>query len=224
MMWTGTKTEFWITMDQYGTATLCGMPEFQSRRNNDGSWGIAVVGAGLASVEQPQPLQLEIWDPEKGHVRALSGGYATMTHDTQDWIGTGRLTLEGSAACEFEDHWGFQGDALRLGRSVRVRGNAGGRIPQRGHASPHEAAVLAPGAVVRTGDDLWRLRSSFGLFDRRTFLLSGRRLHGAHPRGPAAGAFDGRVFCRWHDLSRAESCTERRHDPRPTATACNPAC
>lgn len=126
MMWTGTKGDFWITMDEYGVATLCGVPEFHGRQNGDGSWGLAVTEAGLASVEQPQPMQVEIWDEAKGEVRTHSGGYATTTQTDQGWNGTGRLTLDSGAAFEFQDRWEFQGGALRLERTVRVHGNAPG--------------------------------------------------------------------------------------------------
>ena len=102
-----------------------GTPELWSRRNDDGSWGIAVTGAGLASVAQPQPLQLEIWDEAKARVRTLGGGYVTMTQESSGWTGTGRLTFEGGSF-EFKDRWDFKDRTLRLGRTVQVRGNATG--------------------------------------------------------------------------------------------------
>ena len=144
MMWTGTKGDFWITMDEYGVATLrgatgvdgTGKPDtgprsapaghFGSRRNEDGSWGFAVTEAGLASVEQPRPVQVEILDEPKGEVRTHSVGYATLTQTERGASAAGRLTLDGGAAFEFNDRWEFRGDTLRLERTVRVHGNAPG--------------------------------------------------------------------------------------------------
>jgi hypothetical protein len=126
MMWTGTKRDFWLTMDDYGQVTLTEPLQLESRRHADGSWGIAVAGAGLAAAQQPQPLQLEIWDEGLGSIRHVRGGYASLAEDTDGLLGTGCLTLEGGVTFEFSDRWALQGDTLGLQRTVAVRGNAPG--------------------------------------------------------------------------------------------------
>jgi hypothetical protein len=147
MMWPATKSDFWLSMDEYGTATLCGTAgpddgtkkeqhavgikpaaacRFLSQRNPDGSWGIAVSDVGLASVEQARPLQVEILDEAEGKSRSHSAGYSTLKQTDRGWNGAGRLTLDNGAAFEFIDQWELQGNTLRLERSVRVHGNASG--------------------------------------------------------------------------------------------------
>lgn len=126
MMWTGTKGDFWITMDDYDKATLIAPPKLQSRRNADSSWGIVMAGAGLASAEQPRPLQVEIWDDPKNSVRSLAGGYASLFEEKNGFTGKGCLTLDGGVSFEFKDRWSFDGDTLHLNRTVSVHGNAAG--------------------------------------------------------------------------------------------------
>jgi len=100
--------------------------EFRTRHNADGSWGVALQGAGMASVERPQPLKLEFWNGTDSEVRTISGGYTTITREGFRWTGAGRLTLDGGASLDFEDHWELHDDVLRLDRTVRVRGSAPG--------------------------------------------------------------------------------------------------
>ncbi|MBN1488658.1 MAG: hypothetical protein JXA69_01970 [Phycisphaerae bacterium] len=78
MMWTGTKGDFWLTMDGYGKATLAdgGEPRKPETRpigslatgavvlgvqNADMSWGLRIADAGRASCHQPSPVQLEFY-------------------------------------------------------------------------------------------------------------------------------------------------------------------
>lgn len=111
---------------EHGVATQHGMPEFHSRRNEDGSWGFAVTEAGLASVEQPRPMQVEVWDQANGEIRTHGAGYATLTQAERGWNGSGRLTLGGGVAVEFQDRWEFQDEILHVERVVRVHGNSPG--------------------------------------------------------------------------------------------------
>jgi hypothetical protein len=100
--------------------------EFCSRQNADGSWGVALQGAGMASAEQPRPLKLEVWNETDSEVSTISGGYTTMARAGHGWTGAGRLTLDGGPSFDFEDHWVLHDDVLRLDRTVRVRGSAPG--------------------------------------------------------------------------------------------------
>ncbi|KPK45448.1 MAG: hypothetical protein AMK72_11025 [Planctomycetes bacterium SM23_25] len=102
------------------------VPEFRGQRNADGSWGLVLSGAGMASAEQRKPLKLEVWDETKGSVRTISGGYKTMAREGAGWTGAGRLTLGGGVSFAFEDRWQLRGDVLRLDRTVRVHGKAAG--------------------------------------------------------------------------------------------------
>jgi hypothetical protein len=143
-----------------GKATLAGPVEFKHRRNNDGSWGMTVVGAGLASAEQPQPLQLEVWDEAKGYARLVRGGYASLTEEKHGFAGHGRLTVEEGVSVEFKDQWRFSNNTLHLNRLVMVHGNAAGgflsaamlRVTER--QSWPQVEWFAPGMIYGGFDHL----------------------------------------------------------------------
>mgnify|MGYP000885894071 CR=1 FL=1 len=101
-------------------------PRLESRCNQDGTWGIVVGDAGMASIEQPQPMQLEIWDAAKSETRSMSAGYASLTEDEAGLIGAGRLTLADDVSFQFKDCWNLDHGVLYLDRSVEVNGNAPG--------------------------------------------------------------------------------------------------
>jgi len=123
MMWTGTKSDFWVTMDEYGKATLTEPVKLESRRNNDGSWGVAVDGQGLASVIRRQPVELEFW-LGPGKVTNVFAGYHSV--DGKGNTLTGKATLSGpnESRFEVEDRWRQEGAVVRLERNVSVSGNA----------------------------------------------------------------------------------------------------
>lgn len=128
MVWTGTPLDFWLTMDDYGKATLVETQrQLLSRLNPDGTQGIAVIEAGMASAEQTKPLQLEFVDSEKGSfVRSLSGGYSSITKDQEGLDCSGRLQLDEKTSFVFKDRWQFVDKVLHLDRTVTVEGDAPG--------------------------------------------------------------------------------------------------
>ena len=190
MMWTGTKSDFWITMDDYGTATLTEPPKLQSRRSADGSWGLAVVDAGLASADQPRPLQVEIWNETNAEVTALAGGYASLAQEGDSFIGTGRVSLDEDVAFEFTDRWSSIDGTFRLTRRVAVRGNAsrgflsGVSLPPIADLSWPQVHWFAPGMI-------------YGGFDHLTDAAIGGRAHYHSARSPCAFA---RIACQRHCL------------------------
>ena len=101
-------------------------PRLESRCNQDGTWGIVVSGAGMASIEQAQPMQLEIWEAGEGDIRSMSSGYDSLTDDKAGLIGTGRLTLGDGVSFQFKDCWNLDHGVLYLDRTVEVNGNAAG--------------------------------------------------------------------------------------------------
>jgi hypothetical protein len=101
-------------------------PEVNSRRNSDGTWGLSVTGAGLASGSYSQPMQIEIWDSAKDGVQMLCSGYNSLTRSEGNWVGVGRLRMSEQVSFVFSDLWTFNNGTLRLVRSVRVHGNSDG--------------------------------------------------------------------------------------------------
>ena len=101
-------------------------PVLAGRENESGGWGLAASGPGLTAVEQPHPLQVEVWDETLGFARALRGGYASLEERAGGWTGVGTLAGANGVVFEFQDEWTAGGGTLRLLRKVTVRGNGPG--------------------------------------------------------------------------------------------------
>lgn len=139
LMWTGTKSDFWLVMDDYGILTL-GEPvpaaaqtantkllgqltdnvEVSAMAGPDGRWGLVVTSAGLASASQPQPIQLEVMDPA-GQITARQAGYDRLEFNDNGCTCWGELAL-GDTTIQVTDHWTCQDQVLAVDRNLVVRG------------------------------------------------------------------------------------------------------
>ena len=120
LMWTGTKTDFWLSMDAYGKATLTADQQTSDQQTSDqqastasqlaaqpfgtldsgavvsaiktpdGHWGLRVGGAGTASVTQPQPVRLEITGLADERVNV---GYDALSVDGQAAVGRAEVSV-----------------------------------------------------------------------------------------------------------------------------------
>lgn len=109
-----------------GHISLAAPIQVEKLTNRDGSSGLRVIGVGMASAEQPQPIQLEIWDNEKRLVRAFHGGYFSLAESEDTWQGTGQIKIDEGISFEFQDEWKREGNVLHLDRTVTVHGNTKG--------------------------------------------------------------------------------------------------
>ena len=109
-----------------GAFTLSAAPVLQGKKNADGTWGLAVEGQGLASVKQPFPLQIEVWDEKADTYATLRGAYRSFDAQDGKWIGRGVVEGAHGLGFAFEDHWSVTGSTLRLNRTVTVSGNFDG--------------------------------------------------------------------------------------------------
>lgn len=141
MMWTGTTSNFWLTMDDYGRATLVGQnvearkPEPSPPSNRlrggavvdavrapDGRWGIRVSGAGMASATQLAPVELEFSQDLRRH----AAGYDTLKKDGNSLLGRACISASPVATLDVEDCWTIDGDVLSVSRKLTVHGSGTG--------------------------------------------------------------------------------------------------
>jgi hypothetical protein len=89
-------------------------------RAASGAWGIAVTGAGAASVAQQRPIQLEF-----DGAAPASAAYDSVAAIPGGFIGRGKVEGMG-AIFRVEDRWTASGGVLRVARTVTVSGSAKG--------------------------------------------------------------------------------------------------
>jgi hypothetical protein len=87
----------------------------------NGKWILAITGAEPA-LTMPEPVSIELFS-EARSARYVSAGYDAVRQEGAAWVARGSVA-QGGATVGFEDRWSIAGAALRLHRTVRVRGNA----------------------------------------------------------------------------------------------------
>lgn len=101
-------------------------PDPVAKRNADGSVGLVIEGQGMASVRQPLPLQIEVWDKQADSYTPLRGAYLSLESRDGKWIGRGEVKGTHGVAFSFVDQWTVTGSILHLVRTVEVSGNLDG--------------------------------------------------------------------------------------------------
>lgn len=119
----------------------------KAKQNVDGAWGLVVEGQGLASVKQPFPLQIEVWDEKTGTYMILRGAYRSFYTRHGRWIGRGVVKGAGNYGFSFEDQWSAAGPNLLLNRTVKVSGSFAGGF--------RSAATFEFTEPVRWPDVVW---------------------------------------------------------------------
>jgi hypothetical protein len=98
-------------------------------KNPDGTLGLSASSGGEpASVSQPTPLRVSLWNgqPDAAPI-TLQSGYTSLRETAAgDWLGAGSLRVANGVTLEFTDRWDAAQNTLRLRREVCVRGNASG--------------------------------------------------------------------------------------------------
>lgn len=85
-------------------------------------WGLAVSGAGSASVRQPTPAQFEFY-ASAADIQQKNAGYETLTQSAGKATGVAHVSGPGGSLFTVVDHWTVQGNVIELARSVTVHGN-----------------------------------------------------------------------------------------------------
>lgn len=94
-------------------------------RNQAGDWGLRVTEAGQASVVQPQPVSLELYQ-DSTRIRPVSVGYGSVRKTAGGFTGTAQVRAD-NALFTITDDWTITNDVLQVSRRVVVSGNRTGR-------------------------------------------------------------------------------------------------
>jgi hypothetical protein len=123
-----------------------------------GKWGLQVSGAGMASVVQPKPVSVELYQsPDKIVERTTS--YDDLDIHLRTAIGRSVVRYL-NVSFIVEDRWRIEGEVLRLTRKVTVRGTADAgfltAITFNHHEKSPRSAVdyFAPGMIYGSPDHL----------------------------------------------------------------------
>jgi hypothetical protein len=112
--------------EQEGTATVIGTLPGDARFVSFGpssAKGLAVREAGTASVQQSQPVQLEIYNsPDK--IEQKSSAYENLRGEGAGVVGVAHVAGPDNSQFTFEDKWSIRGGVIELSRSVRVKGTS----------------------------------------------------------------------------------------------------
>lgn len=93
-------------------------------QNSHESWGLVVKNIGEASMTQTNPVQLEIYNPEKETVQKCVSGYAWIDQKPGAFIANAEVHLPQGVKFLIEDSWKIEGSTLELSRTVRCTGHA----------------------------------------------------------------------------------------------------
>lgn len=121
-------------------------------RQNPPGWGVEITGAGLASVRQPQPVQLEFWSAA-GELTVTNASYDSFKKAGDSYVGKAVVAGPDDSLFAIEDRWRRDGSVFRLVRTVEVQGNAPGgflsgcAVDFVTPASWPEAEWFAPGMI-----------------------------------------------------------------------------
>ena len=216
MMWTGTKSDFWITMDDYGTVTLdraAAAPGPAQRRRIVGHRGDR-CGARLGSATAAAAIGDLGRDEERSPCARcrlrLAGRGAEIpvsARAASHW--------RAMSSFEFMDRWESIGAtcSASIARS-RSTGMRPGGFLSAATLQLSEPRDLAAGAVVRTRNDLRRVRylTDTAIGGRAHYRPGDFTVRIREDRLPAplvAAHFRGRLVA-----GRAQSGAARRHDRR----------
>lgn len=126
-----------------------------------GKWGLAVTGAGTASVVQPEPVAFEFFQAPDT-ISRLSSGYDSLKTSNQTALGIAHVVGPNQTQFSVEDRWSIHGTAIQLSRKVTVTGTANyGFLTFITFLHPEthprsEVDYFAPGMIYGSTDHLSR--------------------------------------------------------------------
>lgn len=127
-------------------------------KNNSGDWGIAVHAAGLSSVRQSQPVEIELFDIQFG-TKKFQAGYDAITKTRYGFKGHAKICLSQSVAIDVQDSWELNQKRLKLQRTAIVSGNKDGgfmsgvTLITDANVARSETAYFAPGMIYGSIDN-----------------------------------------------------------------------
>ena len=139
-------------------ASLDGATTFLATRGPKG-WGLAVRGAGAASVTQVEPIALEFYRPPDSIVRS-SYGYDRLIRRAGGAVCTANIRGPDGSSFTVVDRWTISGSQIRLDRTLRVSGRSSQGFQSAilwSHPQVHERSdvdYFAPGMIYGGTDHL----------------------------------------------------------------------
>ncbi len=124
-----------------------------------GKWGLAVTGAGMASVVQPEPVAFEFLQAPDT-ISRLSSGYDSLETSQAATLGIAHVVGPDKTRFTVEDRWSIHGTEIQLSRKVTVAGTANyGFLTSITflHPATHprsEVDYFAPGMIYGSTDHL----------------------------------------------------------------------
>ncbi|HXH99963.1 MAG TPA: hypothetical protein VNI52_06820 [Sphingobacteriaceae bacterium] len=94
------------------------------KKSESHRWGIVIENAGLSSVFQDKPVQVEIYKDSLNMIR-LAYGYTTVNKTSDGFSATASIK-SGNTSFIINDRWKIGENILSLSRKVEVRGNSTG--------------------------------------------------------------------------------------------------
>jgi hypothetical protein len=144
-----------------------------------GKWGLAVTGAGMASVVQSAPVAIEFFKAPDT-INHLSSGYDRLEISEAGTMGIAQVLGPDQTRFTIEDQWSINGSEIRLSRKVTVAGSANyGFLTSITflHPDAHprsEVDYFAPGMIYGSTDDL----SAAAIGGSDTYRAEGRDSEG----------------------------------------------
>ena len=124
-----------------------------------GKWGLAVTGAGIASVIQPEPIAFEFYQAPDT-ISHLSSGYDQLEIKSSVAFGTVSVTGPDKSQFTVEDKWSVTGTEIQLSRKVTVAGHSNSSFLTAitfSHPEAHsrsEVEYFAPGMIYGSPNHL----------------------------------------------------------------------
>jgi len=110
-------------------SSLCGESPSQKQnrlfvtfKNPAGENGIAVEKAGLASIKQEFPIEIEVYKSDSD-IRRIHGGYSSIRKIENGLEAEANLAITDSVSIAVKDIWRFSDPILSLERVLRITGN-----------------------------------------------------------------------------------------------------
>jgi hypothetical protein len=124
-----------------------------------GKWGLAVTGAGMASVVQPEPVALEFFKTPD-IISHQSCGYDRLETSEVGTLATANVVGPDKTRFSVEDRWSINGTEIQLSRKVTVAGTANYgfltsiTFPHPDAHPRSEVDYFAPGLIYGNTDHL----------------------------------------------------------------------
>jgi hypothetical protein len=132
---------------------------FDTFKNPAGENGIALEKAGMSSVKQEYPIEIEVYKSDS-NIRRIHCGYRLIRKTESGLEAEANLTISDSVSIAVKDIWNFSDPIVSLERELRVTGIDSGAfmsgitLMTRDHVSRSEVDYFVPGMIYGSCNNL----------------------------------------------------------------------